>query len=112
MDRPPRKHLGSGLYLCGKCGSDVRVAYRGAGERIYVCRASKHLSRLAEPIDALVTRVVEARLSQADLADLLTSEDPELAELSGQAAAVRARIRRILPAARAFCASRLQASLQ
>jgi site-specific DNA recombinase len=26
-----RKHLGSGLYLCGVCGSDVRVAYRGAG---------------------------------------------------------------------------------
>jgi hypothetical protein len=43
-----RKHLGSGLYLCGKCGSDVRVAYRGAGTRIYICRAAKHLTRLAK----------------------------------------------------------------
>jgi site-specific DNA recombinase len=90
-----RKHLGSGLYLCGKCGSDVRVAYRGAGTRIYICRAAKHLTRLAEPIDELVTAVVEGRLSQPDLAELLTAEDPELAELATEAAAIRARIRRI-----------------
>ncbi len=90
-----RKHLGSGLYLCGRCGSDMRVAYRGAGARIYVCRAAKHLTRLADPIDELVTAVVEARLSRPDLAELLTADDPELAELTGEAAAIRARVRRI-----------------
>ncbi len=90
-----RKHLGSGLYLCGKCGSDVRVAYRGSGVRIYVCRATKHLARLADPVDDLVNRIVEARLAQPDLGALLTAEDPELAELSGQASVIHARIRRI-----------------
>src|SRR4051812_3152962 len=86
---------GSGLYLCGKCGSDVCVAYRGSGVRIYVCRAQKHLTRLADPIDALVNGVVEARLAQPDLAGLLAADDPEVAELTDAAAACRARIRRI-----------------
>lgn len=90
-----RKHLGSGLYLCGLCGSDVRVAYRGAGVRIYVCRASKHLSRLASPIDELVVGTMEARLALPDVAELVAICDPQIAELSAEAAAVRARIRRI-----------------
>jgi site-specific DNA recombinase len=90
-----RKHLGAGLYACGKCGSDVRTKYRGEGERIYVCRASGHLSRLAKPIDALVSGVVEARLARPDLADLIAADDPEVAELTAETAAIRARIRRI-----------------
>ena len=90
-----RRHLGAGLYLCGKCGSDVMTKYRGRGERVYVCRASGHLSRLAEPIDDLVTAIVEARLARPDLADLVAADDPEMAELTAETAAVRARIRRI-----------------
>jgi site-specific DNA recombinase len=103
-----RKHLGASLYRCGVCeaegiDSTVQTAYRGAAAgtsrpgagRIYVCRTRKHLSRLADPIDELVTAVVEGRLARPDVADLLTVEDPELSSLHEQAAAVRARIRRI-----------------
>lgn len=103
-----RKHLGASLYRCGVCAADggdstVRTAYRGhapgggpgTGGRIYVCKARKHLTRLADPIDALVTAVVERRLGRSDLADLLASESPELAELHARAAAARARVRRI-----------------
>jgi hypothetical protein len=95
-----RKHLGASLYRCGVCDAEgldtsVRTAYRGAGARIYVCQRSKHLTRLADPIDELVTAVVESRLARPDVAELLTAEDPELAGLHDQAAAVRARIRRI-----------------
>ncbi len=95
-----RKHLGASLYRCGVCEADgidstVRTAYREAGARIYVCALKRHLTRLADPIDELVTAVVEGRLGRSDVADALTAEDPELAELHEQAAVVRARIRRI-----------------
>jgi hypothetical protein len=100
-----RKHLGASLYRCGVCeaagvDSKMQTRYRGtdaAGNsvRIYVCHSRGHLTRLAEPIDELVTAVIEQRLAQPDVAETLTAEDPELAELHQQAAAVRARIRRI-----------------
>lgn len=98
-----RKHLGAGLYRCGVCAeqgidSDVMTAYRGraAGSgRIYRCRKAKHLTRLADPIDAWVTAVIEARLARPDLADLLTGENPELGSLQAEADALRAKVRRI-----------------
>lgn len=51
-----RRWLGAGLFLCGRCGGDVRVNYRQHGARIYRCRDSAHLSRLADPVDDLVNR--------------------------------------------------------
>ncbi|WP_139306848.1 recombinase family protein [Modestobacter sp. DSM 44400] len=95
-----RKHLGASLYRCGVCeaegiDSTVRTAYRQAGARIYVCTRTRHLARLAGPIDELVIAVIEGRLRRPDVADVLATEDPELADLHEQAAAVRARIRRI-----------------
>jgi site-specific DNA recombinase len=95
-----RKHLGASLYRCGVCAAEgvdttVRTAYRGAKVRIYVCNRSRHLTRLAEPIDKLVVKFVEARLADPRIAELLAADQPELTALHEQAAAIRARIRRI-----------------
>ena len=95
-----RKHLGASLYRCGVCDAEgvdatVRTAYRGAKVRIYVCSRSRHLARLADPIDDLVDRVVEQRLADPRVGELLAADQPELTALHEQAAVVRARIRRI-----------------
>jgi DNA invertase Pin-like site-specific DNA recombinase len=89
-----RRWLGAGLYLCGRCGddpSDVRVNYRDDGNRIYRCRASAHLSRLADPVDEFVTEVVTQRLRRPDLADLLAGPD-DSNDLHQEAAGLRARL--------------------
>ncbi|MGY1660763.1 recombinase family protein [Geodermatophilus sp. SYSU D00705] len=95
-----RKHLGASLYRCGVCdaaGVDatVRTAYRESKVRIYVCGSARHLTRLADPIDDLVVRGVEKRLASPTIAEVLTADQPELTALHEQAAAVRARVRRI-----------------
>lgn len=92
-----RRWLGAGLYLCGRCSedarSDVRVNYRGDGDRIYRCRASAHLSRLADPVDELVTEVITARLRKPDLAELLAVHDgDDDRELHNEAVGLRARL--------------------
>lgn len=87
-----RRWLGAGLYLCGRCGSDVRVNYRDDGNRIYRCRASAHLSRLADPVDRFVVEVVTERLRQPDLADLLAADDDDGRELHQEATGLRARL--------------------
>lgn len=92
-----RRWLGAGLYLCGRCAegprSDVRVNYRGDGNRIYRCRASAHLSRLADPIDAYVTEVITGRLRKPDLADILAvHDDDDGRELHDEAVGLRARL--------------------
>ncbi len=56
-----------------------------------MCSTSKHLSRVAEPIDAFVTEHVLARLARADLAEMLAPAAPDLSGLREQAAALRGR---------------------
>lgn len=83
-----RKHLGSGLYLCGVCGQKVRghsTRYRCAG----------HVMRSRDQIDAFVVEVVRRRLALPDLRDLLPSEDDDrLQEIKQEISAHRARIAR------------------
>jgi site-specific DNA recombinase len=91
-----RRWLGAAFYLCGRCGSDMCSGYRLYGEsktRVYRCRAHLgHLSRVAAPIDDLVTAVIVARLRREDLADLLISEAPRTATLHDEARGLRARL--------------------
>ena len=73
------------------------------GKRTYNCRASKHLSRAAESLDALIaggtidgeeTRgLVVERLSRADAADLLSEPaTPDLKVHRAKAKAIRERL--------------------
>jgi site-specific DNA recombinase len=87
-----RKWLGSGLFRC-HCGSKVAVHYTRHGDRVYTCKPSGHLSRSARPIEALVERVVVARLRRPDLAELLIPDrSDEVARLRMEASDLRLRL--------------------
>lgn len=83
-----RKHLGSGLYLCGICGAPVRahgLRYRCAG----------HIMRVRDRIDEMVLEFVQLRLGRPDLAGLLSVQDDDRMEsLIREEQAQRDRIRR------------------
>ena len=83
-----RRHLGSGLFLCGMC--DARVRAHGARYR-----CAGHIMRVRAPIDAMVIEYVEGMLARADLADLLVKEDEEqIASFNEQLQTHRDRIER------------------
>lgn len=98
-----RKHLGSGLYLCGVCADGTRVQISSAFYRLadgtpvhqprYRCARSLHLLRKSEPIDALVGAVIAERLRAADVITLM-DDDRDVAavrELRTEANGLRAR---------------------
>ncbi|WP_435187000.1 recombinase family protein [Streptomyces sp. bgisy126] len=125
---PARRHLLSGIALCGVCadGTTVTSASRGrkktkatggdedrpegAGQLLveegeattqltYRCRLSKHLSRSMEPVDGLVEEFVIARLSRPDAAELFHDETaPGAEDLRTQAVALRARLKALAAA--------------
>lgn len=84
-----RKHLGSGLFLCGVCDAPVKTN----GHR-YWCAG--HITRGMDPVNELVLGIVRARLSKGDLESLLiTPNTDRLRALREQSDALRARLDRI-----------------
>jgi DNA invertase Pin-like site-specific DNA recombinase len=90
------KHLGVGLYRCGRDGCDgrMRVVVQGGGRpNRYDCRECHKISRHQAPVDALVEAVILARLSQPDaLAALYGHDDTAVQEAAREAARLRAKI--------------------
>jgi len=83
-----RRHLGSGLYLCGECDRPV-TAWSGDRYRCAPCG----LSRSIGPVDGVVLAVVRARLARPDVAELLTPPDsPESEQLDTEARNLRDRL--------------------
>lgn len=89
--------LGSLLYLCGVCGGPLVVGTSGTARRpSYRCRAHagggpRHVTRVAETLDAWVTEVMLERLKQSDVLGLFNREpqpDVDVAGLRRQLAAV------------------------
>ncbi|MZE53833.1 recombinase family protein [Streptomyces sp. SID5770] len=73
------KHLGSGLYLCGKCGATMKSGTKGAagrGMHVYKCRVQPHVSRKMSLIDDLVQVHVLERLARPDAADMFAVREP------------------------------------
>lgn len=70
-----RRFLGSGLYVCGRCGETMRSNQtRPKGKQIiktYECRTSSHLTRNAQLLDDHVQLAIVERLSRPDAADLM-----------------------------------------
>jgi site-specific DNA recombinase len=102
-----RRWLGAGLFVCGRCLAEeitdeegqpvtMRTGRRTTGQRTYICRHDAGLSRAAQPIDAHVLAVIEARLARPDVADLLAGSSSELGDLREQAAAIRRKINRAM----------------
>lgn len=84
-----RRHLGSGLYLCGLCDEPIRGASRG-----YRCKHG-HINRTGAPIDALVRKAVAARLREPDaLRNVPATDSPRLAGLQAEIDEYRAKIAR------------------
>ncbi|MFD4250404.1 recombinase family protein [Amycolatopsis thermoflava] len=90
------KHLGPGLFRCGRCGGRMRVLrrYRGSGLKSdYSCRDCLRLSRRQAPVDQFVEAVIVARLSQPDAQDALTGgDDAGRAEARAEVARLRAEM--------------------
>ncbi|MFB6828149.1 recombinase family protein [Streptomyces hydrogenans] len=122
---PARRHLLSGIGLCGVCadgttvtsGSRGRIKRRDAEEGLegeldlqeegdemesqptYRCRVHKHLTRNMEPVDVYVEEYVIARLSRPDAADLFHDEAaPGAEDHRAQAVALRARLKALAAA--------------
>lgn len=84
-----RKHLGSGLYLCGECGKPVR----SWGTK-YGC-SDLHFARTRTHVDHWVLAVIRERLARPDLQHVLvTSDEPRQREIQQEIEARQAKIKR------------------
>lgn len=96
------RHLGTGIYLCGVCGTAVRMisGYRPNGTRRvrYGCPAKHCVMRSAEHVDAMVEERIIRRLRSPDVLAELRNE--ETAEAVQTAAAEVAELRAELVQAR------------
>jgi DNA invertase Pin-like site-specific DNA recombinase len=98
--KPPRgvRTLLGGLALC-PCGNVVSGMPNHRGYRVYRCAPATrnrdwkggHVSRQAVPVEEFIEKLVIARLSRDDAADLVTVEDVgvDVAALREEAAAIR-----------------------
>lgn len=92
------KYLLSGLAVCGVCGNPMLSrpdrSKRKDGSFVtrvtYSCRTGWCTQRAIEPVDDLVERVLVARLSSPDAADLLVPRE-DLAPLEAEIADLRQR---------------------
>lgn len=87
-----------GVYLCGKCGNTMVAAAHNrttshGWTRTYTCKASKHLGRNVEHLDAYIDEIVLGRLSQPDAAIVLSALAAEdVGALHSQREGLRARL--------------------
>ena len=98
--KPPRgvRTLLGGLALC-PCGNVVTGMPSHTGHHIYRCTPATrnraypggHVARQAGPVEMFIEKLVVARLSRPDAADLVTVEEAgvDVAALREEAAAIR-----------------------
>lgn len=71
-----RKHLGSGLYLCGVCGEGLTSFSKGGGKPAkYKCRKNNCVLRDLDLLDKWVQGYLLRRLGQPDAAELFAGRD-------------------------------------
>lgn len=87
--------LGTGIHLCGVCGSPVRMLTRarvnGPRQVRYGCAASHCVQRSAELVDAKVEAVVTRFLARPDVVAELRDDDPGEAVREAQTEVARLR---------------------
>lgn len=95
-----RKYIGSGLYLCGKCGGKMKASMPGNASRrsgpnrktrAYVCRDHAHLLRQGPPLDDYVENAVLERLAQPDAQLLLANSNIDIAGLQDERATIQSK---------------------
>jgi site-specific DNA recombinase len=89
-----RKHVGSGVYLCGVCGGLLYASFVGAARpMMYSCKPHRHVARLAGPIDELVEATVLRLLSDAGAASRLAPREGfDTAVLHARRTALQSRL--------------------
>lgn len=88
-----RKHQGSGVYRCGRCGSVMKIHYTRPGAPVaYMCKAKPHLVRRSATLDDFVRDVILTRLAQPDAALVIKRSDSvDVGALQAQRTALEAR---------------------
>jgi site-specific DNA recombinase len=65
------RYLLSNIAVCGACTGEVKVTGSASGWPTYMCRDGFHVRRKVALVDEFIERLIIARLSQPDAADLL-----------------------------------------
>ena len=87
-----RKHLMSGMAVCGRCQHPMTSGTLASGVLQYVCKQCGRVSRNMARVDDYIIRIVCERLSRPDAKDLLlTSRTPDTARLRNEITTLRAR---------------------
>jgi site-specific DNA recombinase len=75
-----RKHLGSGVFLCGKCadGTTMQVTKGQRDPRYRCCGSANHLTRNQHHVDTLVKGVMVELLTDGALARMLDTSTPDI----------------------------------
>ncbi|MBA3290875.1 MAG: recombinase family protein, partial [Actinobacteria bacterium] len=91
---PPRRYLLSGLALCGVCEARIYGVTEKHKGPLYRCESRKHVNRRAEDVEHFVERIIIARLSRPDAAELfaLPDKSDQVAALREDEAGIRARL--------------------
>jgi DNA invertase Pin-like site-specific DNA recombinase len=92
-----RRWLGSGVYVCKKCGGTMRVAYPGRSQgRKYQCAPHSCVMRTADAVDDYVTATVLERLSQPDAQVLIDIPDVDLPALQTERTKLVSKLDRLV----------------
>ena len=88
-----RKYIGSGVYVCGKCGGKMKAAQPGRRKsRAYVCRDHAHMLRSGPPLDDYVTDTLLWRLGQPDAHLMLDDRRIDIPALQAEQRTLQARL--------------------
>lgn len=88
-----RKHLLTGLAVCGECGHTMGSMSRSSGKGSgYICKGCYGVSRAMAATDALVIDVIAATLARPDAAVVLAPPRPDTSALTDEVNRLRSRI--------------------
>ena len=88
-----RKHLLTGLAVCGECGHKMGSMSRSSGKGSgYICKGCYGVSRSMAPVDTFVVNTIAARLARPDAAVVLAKPTADTSALTEESSRLRRRI--------------------
>lgn len=87
------RYLLTGLAWCGRpgCVGRMRVVAQTGRPRRYACRTCHKISRYREPVDAMVERLLVARLSEPDVLAGPGADDGDVAAAADELSLIECR---------------------
>lgn len=86
------KHLLTGLARCGREGCDGRMRVTYGRKPAYSCRVCHKISRLQEPLDEALEKLLVARLQRPDVLAGFTADDGEAKAAAAEAVRLSAKL--------------------